>query len=300
MLSLLATLRLPLLSLVITSNHGLSSSFLSPYQHQHQHYHRGHHQKQVVNLNYNAADTVVTTPCFGFRPIPAASSSSLSLANTTPDTIERPENEFSRVLRAEVVLGAKRGRDHVMNVRATAEELAALATRFDLPGLAKLEADLVLRRQDGDAETIFATGSVSSTLTQICVRTNQPFEVELNFELVAAARSVRDDGMGGGMEEESDDDDNYSRKLKQKQKKRAASKKNFRASQGRQIDEMGMLELQGLMTDLDYEDDLIEDDAVYQHGSLDAGELVAQMFRLKLDPYPKKPGSEPVKYSISG
>jgi len=65
------------------------------------------------------------------------------------------------------------------------------------------------------------------------------------------------------------------------------------------------MELQNLMTDLDYferdeENDLIEDDAVYKDGILDGGELVAQIFRSKLDPYPKKPGSEPVKMSIQG
>jgi len=33
---------------------------------------------------------------------------------------------------------------------------------------------------------------------------------------------------------------------------------------------------------------------------LDMGELVSQTFWLNLDPYPKKPGSGPVEFTISG
>ena len=61
--------------------------------------------------------------------------------------------------------------------------------------------------------------------------------------------------------------------------------------------------LQDMLTDFEVseEDDLVEDEAVMgRDGVLDAGELVAQLFRLKLDPYPKKPGTKPIRLSFSG
>jgi hypothetical protein len=46
---------------------------------------------------------------------------------------------------------------------------------------------------------------------------------------------------------------------------------------------------------------LMEDEAIYcVNGALDVGELVAQLFWLQLDPYPKKPGTTPVQRSITG
>lgn len=60
------------------------------------------------------------------------------------------------------------------------------------------------------------------------------------------------------------------------------------------MDEMGMKELQNMMKDFDIEDEVIEDAAVYDNGMLDLGELVAQIFRVKLDPFPKMPDSKPI------
>jgi hypothetical protein len=50
------------------------------------------------------------------------------------------------------------------------------------------------------------------------------------------------------------------------------------------------------------EDAMIEDENIYSAttGKLDVGELVAQVFWVNLDPYPKKPGTSPVVYEISG
>jgi hypothetical protein len=45
---------------------------------------------------------------------------------------------------------------------------------------------------------------------------------------------------------------------------------------------------------MEYEvsDEIIEDESCFcTDGIVDCGEIVAQMFRSKLDPYPKKPGS---------
>ena len=63
--------------------------------------------------------------------------------------------------------------------------------------------------------------------------------------------------------------------------------------------------LQQLLQDDDDDDELadvlMEDQAIYPvGGQMDLGELVAQLFWLQLDPYPKKPGTQPVRRSISG
>jgi hypothetical protein len=48
-------------------------------------------------------------------------------------------------------------------------------------------------------------------------------------------------------------------------------------------------------------EDIMEDEGILgEDGIFDVGELVAQMFRVKLDPYPKKPGTTPVSYTITG
>jgi len=78
-----------------------------------------------------------------------------------------------------------------------------------------------------------------------------------------------------------------------------ASKKNKRSSDkfvggGKQLDGLGMKELQDMLENFDLEDDVIEDDAIYSDGIVDVGELVSQLFSLKLDPYPKIPGSKVV------
>merc|ERR1712150_388265 len=67
------------------------------------------------------------------------------------------------------------------------------------------------------------------------------------------------------------------------------------------LNDLKMKEIESLLQEFDTEDDVFEDENVLgSDGILDVGELVSQLFRLKLDPYPKKPGSEPVSYSISG
>ena len=64
---------------------------------------------------------------------------------------------------------------------------------------------------------------------------------------------------------------------------------------------MKMTEIEGLLQGADDDEEVIEDLAIFGNdGILDSGELVAQSFRLKLDPYPKKPGTEAVTYSITG
>ena len=73
---------------------------------------------------------------------------------------------------------------------------------------------------------------------------------------------------------------------------------------------MDLSELQGLLEDAENDGSgsidpssttLMEDEAIYSTESLlDVGELISQLFWLQLDPYPKKGGSGPVQYSITG
>ena len=77
-------------------------------------------------------------------------------------------------------------------------------------------------------------------------------------------------------------------------KRSSRKKKQIRTNRNQNLDEMDLKELQNLMEDFDIEDDIIEDESVYEGGVIDVGELVAQIFRVKLDPFPKKPGSEPM------
>ncbi|MCA8908187.1 MAG: hypothetical protein KDA64_09935 [Rhodospirillaceae bacterium] len=60
-------------------------------------------------------------------------------------------------------------------LEADARERAALASRFDLPELAELSADLTItRRNDG---TVRVVGAWQARYTQICVVTLEPFEL---------------------------------------------------------------------------------------------------------------------------
>ena len=53
-----------------------------------------------------------------------------------------------------------------------------------------------------------------------------------------------------------------------------------------------MKELQDIFMEYEVTDEIIEDESCFcTDGIVDCGEIVAQMFRSKLDPYPKKPGS---------
>ncbi len=72
----------------------------------------------------------------------------------------------------------------------------------------------------------------------------------------------------------------------------------------KELDEMALTALQELMEEYDAEEKLeevIEDENIYNDddGVLDVGELVAQLFRANLDPYPKKPGTKPINISFS-
>jgi uncharacterized metal-binding protein YceD (DUF177 family) len=71
-----------------------------------------------------------------------------------------------------------------VHVEATAEECAALARDFGLPGIQALSGDYHLQ---ASAKGIHVTGAVKASITQICVTTLEPFdsmieeEVEVDF-----------------------------------------------------------------------------------------------------------------------
>jgi len=273
---------------------------------------------QAINVTFS----------FGFSGTPMLKSTSscrstfLHAKKKESDTSNRPQNEFSRPINVDAVLMPRRRRNYVTSIEAKSTELSDLSERFHLPSIAKLEAELTLlidspgRRRTGTSgssdDTLYVEGTIESSLTQTCVRTNEDFEVDLQLNFFAAVRAISwsdrevldnlfDDR--GGMEDSKSS--NYQSRGVNKSKKKKRERGNANKQQGRNLDDLGMMELQNLMTDLDYferdeENDLIEDDAVYKDGILDGGELVAQIFRSKLDPYPKKPGSEPVKMSIQG
>mmetsp|Transcript_2537 Transcript_2537/g.3703 ORF Transcript_2537/g.3703 Transcript_2537/m.3703 type:complete len:305 (-) Transcript_2537:81-995(-) len=250
--------------------------------------------------------------CNGRKHLRYPSSSSIIRLDLSkgPGNIQRPENEFSRTYQTDRILGGgPRQRDYEFSINAKEEECGKLAERFDLANIAKLGADLSLRREGGQnsrgGSRVFGVeveGTVRATVTQTCVRSNEKFDVDLEFPIFAVVRPIsseasEDDddlgidaasleaaaGMGGG-----------NRRKRGKEVKSARTTGN--------ISDMDVMELQRLLQDFDVEDDVIEDEAIYSstNNMLDAGELVSQLFWLQLDPYPKRPGTGPVFSSIKG
>ncbi|WP_262271273.1 MULTISPECIES: YceD family protein [Microvirga] len=94
----------------------------------------------------------------------------------TPETV----GPLSRLI--DVMKIPPRGQD--VHVEATAEECAALARDFGLPGIQALSGDYHLQ---ASAKGIHVTGVVRASITQVCVMTLDPFdsmieeEVEVDF-----------------------------------------------------------------------------------------------------------------------
>jgi len=209
-------------------------------------------------------------------------------------------NEFSRVYRAESILAVSKRRDYDISIAASEEERGALARRFSLPDIGALEADLTLRndslgggRQGGYAgQTVEVKGVIRANVTQICVRTNENFDEILEFSMFAVMRPTvgsRDNvGNMDGLSTMGNAGSGKSKKFK----------KSIRPSTT--LQDLAMNELQDFIEEYDLEDDIIEDENIYSGatGQLDVGELVSQMFALKLDPYPKKPGTKPVRLTF--
>jgi hypothetical protein len=217
--------------------------------------------------------------------------------------MERPANEFSRSYRIEGILsGGHNQRGYNVKIAASEDELEKLASRFELNNIYQLEAEVVVRREQLSSSStnpgVQVEGTVIARLDQVCVRTGEIFDVDVQFPLFAIVRPMFT------LAEKRKVDNIPSEVLPyvkdQKFNKKNNGKKRDRIK-SQNINDMDMGELQKLLQDFDVDDDVIEDDAIYSiDGFLDLGELVSQLFWLKLDPYPKKPGSNPIWTSISG
>eukprot|EP00978_Attheya_sp_CCMP212_P010088 scaffold24241_cov53-Attheya_sp.AAC.3 len=233
----------------------------------------------------------------------------ISLSESKTTQISDTPNEFSRQYQIDSILGSRR-REYAVSLDATEEERAALAARFNLSCISRLESDMTLRRDYGSnrgGDTVYSEGVVVATVAQTCVRTGEIFDVDLEFSFSSAMRAVCTTGGSGGSLQKEEDDDLEQKILAtladsggQKKKKKYKNKKSMR-DPGQALNDMGLDELQNLLSDFDLDEDVIEDENILStNGVLDLGELVAQNFRLKLDPYPKKPGSKPINISFSG
>ena len=237
--------------------------------------------------------------------VPFRSRQGIALSAAKGGRIERPANEFSRSYRVEGILsGGQRQRDYSVKVEATDDELARLANRFDVNRIYQLEADVAIRRERLSTSSAFpgveVEGIVTARVDQVCVRTGEIFDVDVQFPLFAVVRPIA--SLGAPKFVQDDVPDEVLEYVKeQKNNNKNGKKKRDNRAKSHNLNEMDMVELQKLLQDFDVEDDVIEDEAIYSmDGILDLGELVSQLFWLKLDPYPKKPGSNPVWTSITG
>lgn len=215
----------------------------------------------------------------------------------------RSFNEFPRPYRTDIILGARR-KDYATQISATPEELKELAKRFSLSNISKLDADVVLKKDhpmrgggsNGMGDFVVVRGDVIASVTETCVRTNEDFDIEVEFTLSVMVRACVVQGTEVEMMEGTDSARNTGSKSRKKKRKG----KNLGVN-GQRLDQMQVREIEDLIQGADEELEVVEDLAIMgSDGVLDLGELVAQTMRLKLDPYPKKPGTEPVTYSITG
>ncbi|WP_375398384.1 DUF177 domain-containing protein [uncultured Sphingomonas sp.] len=105
--------------------------------------------------------------------------------------------EFSRPVRIETLGEGERA----IEIAADATECAALAERFGLLAVDRLEARFAVRREAG---AIAATGQVTATLVQACSVTGDPLPATVDEEV--ALRFVDDDAATGDEIELTDDD----------------------------------------------------------------------------------------------
>ncbi|CAB9516172.1 Uncharacterized ACR, COG1399 [Seminavis robusta] len=252
---------------------------------------------------------------------------------------QRPRNEFCRTVPPDKVLklgGKNQHREeqpqYGVDIHASMEECEALAQRFELPKIASLGAHLSLSPEAGNNNNAVGGGSKGmlvggmgyASVTRICVRTNEPFDTNLEFPIHCLVRPVEGSNSMMGpaaafaehnqvkLQRESSSQQRRNNKNSSKRKK--TSDEDFLEALDQEeeeeedlIDPTELLKMQSIMSNLDGGDDatlddiLMEDDAIYAtNGMLDIGELTAQLFWLDLDPYPRKPGSEFLQFSISG
>jgi hypothetical protein len=220
------------------------------------------------------------------------------------------KNEFSRVYRSESILVVAKRKEYEISIEASEDECAALAQRFSLPAIGNLEAELSLKndslgggKQGGYlGQTMEVKGTIRGNVTQTCVRTNELFDEEVEFTMFAVLRPSMDREISsGGMDDLPTNGDVSSTSPRRNNNKTKNKRSTPAAKKHQSLEDMAMSDLQDLMEDFDLEEDIIEDENIYNaaKGQVDVGELVAQLFAVKLDPYPKKPGSKPVNLSFT-
>lgn len=159
-------------------------------------------------------------------------------------------------------------------------------------------------------------GIIKANITRTCVRTGDPFDEQLQFDVFAVLTPTESvsfpytaDATNERFNDIDSDDDILSNKKKEnvegfrkkKQQKKRKKDTNKKVVLGRrQIEDMGVLEIQNMLEDYDLEEYVIQDDRIYNtFGIVNVGELVSQLLVVQLDPYPKKPGSQPVRFTFS-
>lgn len=250
------------------------------------------------------------------------------------------QNEFSRTIRVNKWFSVggggssnpnnRRIKSINLSVSATSSERENLAKRFRLSNITALSAEMVVQPALGDSDytgCIETRGTITAQVTQTCVRTNEGFDVDLEFPFYTVLRAMEAVSTGGVERVETDNTLSEGEKAamdaaaqlggeRQRKKKggsggsggggggkqkRDKGVKGVRGGQSsRDLDAMGMKELQNILHEYEVLDEIIEDERCFStDGILDVGEIVAQTFRSKLDPYPKKPGTDPVSYSFT-
>lgn len=221
---------------------------------------------------------------------------------------------------------------YALTIAADVVECQALANRFSLTEIASLSADLLLRPAAATNSKSRATasdpqssgcveveGTCRATVTQRCVRTNEDFVVHLEFPLYCIVRPTLP--KSNAYDDDDVIDDDASGMIPSTSTQRRMGKKSVNSSgKTHRQNSIDLMEMQRLLEknirddtkfngggDEEDNDDsiggdsLMEDESIYcVDGLIDVGELVSQLFWFKLDPYPKKPGTSPVQYSITG
>jgi hypothetical protein len=256
-----------------------------------------------------------------------------------PKNESTSRNEFSRTIRVSKWFTSMSGgassssssksRNKSLNFSISADdsERNALASRFRLANITVLEADLVVSPALGlsggggaDSEScIEVRGTVSTKVKQTCVRTNEDFDVDMEFNFdttlkamastTSSSGSVNSGSSGGGGGYSSGELEALAAAAQfesrrggggggKRNNRKQTTVKTVKGSQkGQDVD---IKELQNILTGYEVTNDIIEDESCFcTDGIVDVGEIVSQMFRSKLDPYPKKPGSDPVKYTFT-
>jgi hypothetical protein len=288
-----------------------------------QQYQRSHNNQRNVDTTRRKNNLYSFHGMIGRRILPMQLAAKSQ--NPSQDSASPPSNEFSRRLQADRILRTRKSTTGVSNsfypvsIEASDLECVALARRFDLSSISNLSATLQLRPSSLNtggisSNSIEVEGLCKSIVTQRCVRTNEDFEVTVEFPIYCIVRPVipTNNGVSPQLDESSTTgsyqdmngmNDRNSAQQPRKSNGASKNKKSYRLPD-RNIDEMDVMELQRMLqADINSEDDtLMEDEAIYnlQDGQLDVGELVAQLFWFKLDPYPKKPGTDPIQRSITG